>query len=297
MLPLFIGSILAILYFCLYPFVLDLTRLFHWPQHRFPSSLAQIRDFGLNWLLFLPLGLFGTLQNRNRIAWVFVFGVSLSAAIEMVQLWIPGRHSNFFDIVANGLGVGSGIALALVLPKEMIQGRWVGLHTPVQIVVCLVFAASKTAPFFPSISPYPLITKWKLFVQSPWPLEQVLLGLAEVALVWILIRNATRLAWFVLAAAPLGAFFIQGGSWRPGVLFGNLVGYGLTALPRTYWNGWPPAIGWLVLTASIQLLPFEFSANQEFNWIPFSNLLDLRISTLGILADKFLLYFGLVFFL
>jgi hypothetical protein len=64
----------------------------------------------LNVLLFVPLGL--ALTGRGEVSLVpVVVALSLSAAIELVQLWIPGRQPSITDVMSNGAGAGLGVLL------------------------------------------------------------------------------------------------------------------------------------------------------------------------------------------
>lgn len=50
--------------------------------------------------------------------------VLMAAAIELVQLWIPGRHARVSDLVENVLGSGLGLALSFVAYKLRIDALW-----------------------------------------------------------------------------------------------------------------------------------------------------------------------------
>jgi VanZ family protein len=39
--------------------------------------------------------------------------ISFTAAVEIAQLWVPGRHARFSDFLINVLGVGIGLGLGL----------------------------------------------------------------------------------------------------------------------------------------------------------------------------------------
>jgi VanZ family protein len=68
-----------------------------------------------NVLLFAPLGasLAAMGVRRNR---AFLLGALLSCAIELAQLWIPGRDSSVTDVLANSLGTLLGLAVAATAP-------------------------------------------------------------------------------------------------------------------------------------------------------------------------------------
>jgi VanZ family protein len=64
--------------------------------------------------VFLAIG-FRTMKNR---ALAFSLLVGLAAVLEITQRLIPGRHSQFVDLVASSLGAGLGI-LAVVLMERL----------------------------------------------------------------------------------------------------------------------------------------------------------------------------------
>jgi hypothetical protein len=86
------------------------------------ASLANVLR---NVILFLPLGFFlfpllppgfvlwGVLP---RLAVVAMAGAALSASIEFLQLFIPGRNSLLVDLLSNTAGAGLGALLAASLP-------------------------------------------------------------------------------------------------------------------------------------------------------------------------------------
>lgn len=72
-----------------------------------------------NVILFLPLGFVtaGALRGRpavRRLAAAAGFGVLLSAGIEGLQLFVPGRATDVDDVIFNGLGTVVGASLLLV---------------------------------------------------------------------------------------------------------------------------------------------------------------------------------------
>lgn len=80
-----------------------------------------------NVLLFLPLGFVaaGALQGSRplqRLAGVAAFGVLLSAAIEGLQLLVPGRATDVDDVIFNGLGTVVGASILLVAERA-VHGR------------------------------------------------------------------------------------------------------------------------------------------------------------------------------
>lgn len=69
-----------------------------------------------NVLMFTPGGFLLTLLLRNRTRrWVPLLALATTACIEFTQLWMPGRTSSLWDIVANTLGGTLGWAAALAI--------------------------------------------------------------------------------------------------------------------------------------------------------------------------------------
>jgi glycopeptide antibiotics resistance protein len=83
--------------------------------HGIPLTFAVAEATG-NVLLFVPFGaLAGALAGRRRWWVVLLAGSATSAAIELIQLAIPGRWTTLQDWILNTLGTGAGLVmLALV---------------------------------------------------------------------------------------------------------------------------------------------------------------------------------------
>jgi glycopeptide antibiotics resistance protein len=73
-------------------------------------------EFTANVAMFVPVGvLILLLVGRYRWWMAVLFGVLLSASIEVAQLFVPGRVSDVRDLVSNSIGALFGVVLALVL--------------------------------------------------------------------------------------------------------------------------------------------------------------------------------------
>jgi glycopeptide antibiotics resistance protein len=73
-------------------------------------------EFGANVAMFVPIGLFFLLLFGRRLWWLSVmFGVGLTIAIEVAQLFLPGRVSDPRDLLANSSGAFIGVMAGLVL--------------------------------------------------------------------------------------------------------------------------------------------------------------------------------------
>ncbi|MGP3535767.1 VanZ family protein [Microbacterium sp. RD1] len=80
----------------------------------FPWATYRRVEFTANIALFAPLGFLLTLLLR-RWAWCAVIGVAASGAIEVIQaVALPGRTATPWDVLANGLGTITGVAIGLI---------------------------------------------------------------------------------------------------------------------------------------------------------------------------------------
>jgi hypothetical protein len=77
-------------------------------------------DFVANILLYLPYGLFWVQALRRwpptaRIVFVVLSGLALSAGIELIQFYEPGRVSSLSDVYSNTLGALVGSVAGSIL--------------------------------------------------------------------------------------------------------------------------------------------------------------------------------------
>jgi glycopeptide antibiotics resistance protein len=73
-------------------------------------------EFSANVAMFAPIGLFLLLLLGRRRWWAAIlFGVLLTAGIEFVQQFLPGRVSDPRDVAANSVGAAVGVVVALVV--------------------------------------------------------------------------------------------------------------------------------------------------------------------------------------
>ena len=78
-------------------------------------------DAILNVVLFIPFGI--AIAMLVQPVRAFVIGSLLSFAIEVAQLWIPGRHTSFGDLIFNTAGTLVGVALFASLPVLLRPSR------------------------------------------------------------------------------------------------------------------------------------------------------------------------------
>ena len=83
--------------------------------HGVPLTFPVAEAVG-NVLLFVPFGLLlGALLGLRRWWLVWLVGSATSAAIETIQLAIPGRWTTLQDWILNTLGTGVGLAILATL--------------------------------------------------------------------------------------------------------------------------------------------------------------------------------------
>jgi VanZ family protein len=90
------------------------------PRYRPHSYLGQDGEHAL---AFVLVGLaFGLAYPRRRMLTTGI-AVILIGALEMLQLWMPGRHARLEDFVVDALAACAGIAVAAVLDWTMQRMR------------------------------------------------------------------------------------------------------------------------------------------------------------------------------
>jgi VanZ family protein len=79
------------------------------PGLRPHSNLGQDGEHAL---AFVLLGLaFGLAYTSNRLL-TTAFAVGLTGALELLQLWMPGRHARLEDFIVDALAACVGLAIA-----------------------------------------------------------------------------------------------------------------------------------------------------------------------------------------
>jgi hypothetical protein len=75
------------------------------PAPRWTSGRWNLPDLVLNLAGFVPLGMLIAWRRGPRgVLLAVACGLTLSLTIELLQTWIPGRHSSLVDLVCNALG-------------------------------------------------------------------------------------------------------------------------------------------------------------------------------------------------
>src|ERR1700754_3738604 len=90
------------------------------PRYRPHANLGQDGEHAL---AFLLIGLaFGLAYRQHRVL-AAAIAVALTGALELAQLWAPGRHARLEDFVVDALTACAGFVLAAVLDWLMRRVR------------------------------------------------------------------------------------------------------------------------------------------------------------------------------
>ncbi|HEY1342375.1 MAG TPA: VanZ family protein [Bryobacteraceae bacterium] len=239
---------------------------------------GELRDAVENVLLYFPLGaaavLAATKRRASNLAIATAGGFALSTAIELTQVWVPGRDPSLDDILFNTLGTAIGAITALALAPWLRRVQ-VGREASAGILLLGCWIGSQFFPFLPALKLYRLQREYLALIHTrslslldTWTNAAEWLA-ACLALELILGRRHAR--WAALAVGLLALRIFTPG--HP-VQAEEIVGAAAAAL---LWLIVPEALrrrAALALMISAvalrELAPFHFSAEPApFAWIPF----------------------------
>jgi VanZ family protein len=84
---------------------------------------SELGQDGEHALAFVLVGLaFGLAYSRYRLLTACI-AVVLIGVLEMLQLWVPGRHARWQDFIVDALAACAGIAVAAILDWTMQRMR------------------------------------------------------------------------------------------------------------------------------------------------------------------------------
>lgn len=307
---LFALTIAGICYGSLYPFE------FRWVAIPLDAALHELRvDLRGKWsklnilanvVLFVPFGLFGTAALATQCAWrrwglLLGGGALLAFGLQLLQLWLPARFSDFGDSVLNMAGLVLGGVLAelwarIPAPTSAHGGEPRAL--PVLLMGCWV--AFKWAPFVPGTDwetirhgVRPLLIEPRL---EPLPMLLNLVCWLVFANLWRDCRLAPGGLWWVIAGVLLAQIGIAHNALALDAVIGTALALAiwlaLTRLTRR-----PHAV---VLTLLLALLWLQglwpyVRGGSSFEWLPFYGFLSgsMFVNLLSLLF-KLYLYGALV---
>jgi VanZ family protein len=244
-----------------------------------------LADVLINLALYMPIGMSGYLASSKlkrqavRLTCLILFGFLLSATIEMLQLYVPGRRCSIIDVLNNTLGTAAGIIPAMLF--EAIVGRkWMeGLQRRyvdrAALAILLLWLSSLLFPLFPVM--WLGIFRARLHYMAHAPLFDAVAFVSALGswyVVGLLLKKvvSTRFwLWASLSAIPLQFFIMYRVPSLPeflGAISGAVI---FTALGRKQ-------VAWAFLGLLIfrGLSPFHFVAPHSSSLIPFEGFLAMN---------------------
>ena len=165
------------------------------PVADLPSALDQflgswrrpygMSDFVANVILFVPYGFAGFLAYAQvpraaRTGRVLTGGVLLALALQIAQIYLPGRDENLLDVVWNAAGVVAGIALAMTLSLSRRGSE--AMEPDPEIIAPLalvgIFLIGRLMPFVPSLDIGSLVRSLKPVIAGNISLSAVVASTA-----------------------------------------------------------------------------------------------------------------------
>ena len=288
--------IAATLYGCLYPWHFNfaygpVSPLLVW-RAEWPRAIDrfELRDIAVNLLLYLPLGAvaylcFARWRSKLLAATAAVAtGAALSLTVEIIQIYVPGRHSSLLDVVCNSAGAAAGAALVAAFRSRLksiaAMRRGGGRQTISAILLLCCWVGYQLYPGIPVLSRTRL---WRalavlLSTQSFSPV-QVWACAAEWFTVGLLIEavagpRAARWLPAAMVLLPLRLLVMS-----RGVSLQEACGAALALALWKALGGVARKRAALFLLGSSILLtglaPFRFSEPPHgFSWIPFAGAIE-----------------------
>ena len=281
--------LILIVYGSLYPFDFQ-TRglslsaawrlLYSWPTD-FDRSI--IIDIVLNILIYLPLGFAGGLSIGSARS--MLLAATLSAGIELLQIFVPARTCSTLDLTTNIVGAGAGTWLAHVYGKSLVRSPaksamriWLRPSPALLLLGCWV--AYQAFPLVPYLRLSPLWRKvYALLYPAPFSTVQM------IATTFAWLAAAHLLEEIHLGARALGLMMLlvparivianRSFTWA------ELTG---TALAWVLWNAWPGrhpkrshVLEWIGIVVLLLrgLAPFHWQDQAAvFSWMPFGGFFE-----------------------
>jgi len=244
-----------------------------------------LRDVAVNVLIYVPLGAAAALALARKhsravaVGLAIPLGMVLSAALEMLQIYVPGRQCSLMDVVSNTAGTAAGALAALMFwPGAACAGRgFRGRRSPAFLLAC--WAGCQLYPFFPLLSRTRLWAGLALIMRdsavSPVEIWACAAEWCAAALAMKALFGRVRLPWLVLAMACLPLrMMIAGRTVALDEALGSLLAVPLwLALEHLSGEHGRTRLAMIMLGLAIllrELAPFHFSATPAaFSWIPF----------------------------
>ena len=92
------------------------------PGRSVPTVFALTWDKLLHLIEYFFLGILGYRAYANRYKYITiiisVFGIVFGCIDEIWQSFIPGRHPSYYDVIADSIGVISGVITIHMIKKQ-----------------------------------------------------------------------------------------------------------------------------------------------------------------------------------
>ena len=272
--------------------------------HSWDADLRQPRvlaDIAINLVIYMPLGWTAYLflrrlpSNVLRVLLPVLLGASLSATLEMLQLFEPSRNCSSVDWLNNtlgtALGVAAGAAFRRILPGPQTQDRGA-----MALLVCGI--AYLIFPLFPILHGDQLAARALAYLQPSLitPVAVLTPFAAWFAAGQLLLFAGVRrpLVWLsiLLCLQPLQVA-IMGRTPTVAGLAGGILALLLFAFGGRMPQAARVSAILVLLAITVEgLSPFSFAAPHPFVWIPFSGLLNTPQQTAFILFLRKLFLYG-----
>jgi VanZ family protein len=286
--------VLFIVYGTLYPFEFDFHRTVGNPVwilfHSWPKGLDRftIGDSVTNLLLYMPLGFCAALAFGRRWWAAILLGASLSASVEMLQIYDVTRTCSLSDLTFNTLGTALGAAAALLAPPRLLRRTFDRTKSgPLLIASC--WAGYLLYPFVPLFTRLHLHNTWIRYTRAPIGPAELIACTAE----WFAAALATeavagklpnKLLGLALLAMPLRLVLADRYLTQSEVAGGLLALLLWAKVPKQH----RAVLGGVLMAVGIllrELAPFNFVADpQPFSWIPFAGIIEESHGSAAVIA-------------
>src|SRR5690606_7768659 len=309
-----------VVYGSLYPFEFtgsDLRHALTQFLSREGELISSRGDILQNIVLFLPYGfvsVFGLRRTWGDIAvaaGALAAGLALAVAVQVLQVYVPGRTPSMEDVASNLLGMAGGVVAGVVASWVVGPRRRFGavpvLRTDA-ILLIMAFLAFELFPLVPSLDFQLIKDNLKPLLLHPQP---TWLGVAVDGAAWLVVfqaisavrpRLARWPAFVLLTAVVLAAqvVIIRASLSANDVLGAAAALLVWPLLPAERTRRTVTLFGLLLaVTVAASLEPFRLlPAPQPFRWVPFAALIESdRLSKVPTLLQKGFVYGSLVWLL